>query len=145
VDLEVLPRLTDRGTQALVRGCKGSLTSLRVGGCTQLSSVTTSLIADHCPGIRRLGVGGLANITDIELEVCGRRKRANGGGGVVGLWFGMPTLPLQTRAPSTLQMCACDANLLTDKPLFRSSPRVVAGRGPLHAARVARADGVPAR
>lgn len=48
VELEVLPRVTDRGTQAIVRGCNASLTSLRVGGCSQLSSVTTSLIADHC-------------------------------------------------------------------------------------------------
>ena len=52
-ELEVLPRVTDRGTQAIVRGCSASLTSLRVGGCSQLSSVTTSLIADHCKRSKR--------------------------------------------------------------------------------------------
>ena len=68
LDLELLNDVTDVGLQAIVRGCH-SLTSLNCGGCTQLTSVTTSLIADHCaPRMRLLGLGGVRTLNDLDLE-----------------------------------------------------------------------------
>ena len=43
------------------------------GGCSRLSSISTSLIADHCKGrMRKLGLGGCVNVNDIDLEDIGR-------------------------------------------------------------------------
>ena len=40
-----------------------------MGGCSQLSNITTQLIASHLPTtLRRLDVGGLPNLIDIDLQ-----------------------------------------------------------------------------
>ena len=71
-ELELLHRVTDIGVQAIVRGCP-NLSDLRVGGCSKLSSISTSLIADHLSKrMRRLGLGGISNLNDIDLEDVGR-------------------------------------------------------------------------
>ena len=52
----------------MVRG-SGRLETLLVGGCSQLSNITTQLIASHLPTtLRRLDVGGLPNLIDIDLQ-----------------------------------------------------------------------------
>jgi hypothetical protein len=71
-ELELLQRVTDVGVQAIVRGCP-MLSELRVGGCHRLSSISTSLIADHCSrSMRRLGLGGIADLNDVSLEDVGK-------------------------------------------------------------------------
>ena len=73
LEAELLHRVTDHGIQAIVRGCKGALGDLRIGGCTRITSVSTSLIADHlAPKLSRLGVGGLSSLTDLDMEDVGR-------------------------------------------------------------------------
>lgn len=72
LELELCARVTDVGVQAVVRGCTG-LSDLRVGGCVKLSCISTSMIADHCKGrMRRLGLGGIAQLCDVDLEDIGR-------------------------------------------------------------------------
>jgi hypothetical protein len=71
-ELELMQRTTDIGVQALVRGCPG-LSDLRVGGCSRLSNISTSLIADHCSStMRRLGLGGCSALNDLDLEDVGK-------------------------------------------------------------------------
>ena len=58
--------------QAVVRGCR-RLAELLLGGCHRLSSISTSLISDHLGNtLRRLGLGGLASICDVDLEDVGK-------------------------------------------------------------------------
>ena len=65
-------RLPPRRGGALLRGCP-ALRSLNCGGCPRLSSISTSLIADHAGRrIAKLGLGGCANLNDIDLEDIGR-------------------------------------------------------------------------
>jgi len=72
LEIELLQRATDHGLQAVVRGCP-ALSDLRAGSCSKLSSISTSLIADHCAArLHRLGLGGLASLTDIDCEEIGR-------------------------------------------------------------------------
>ena len=69
LNLELLTALTDLGVQAVVRGCRG-LAELLLGGCHRLSNISTSIVADHLASpLRRLGLGGLPNICDVDLEV----------------------------------------------------------------------------
>ena len=59
-------------SQAVVRGC-GRLVELLLGGCHRLSNISTSLISDHLGGtLRRLGLGGLVSICDVDLEDVGK-------------------------------------------------------------------------
>lgn len=74
LEIELLSRVTDHGLQAIVRGCS-AIAELNAGGCSHLSSVSTSLIADHCASrLRRLGLGGISSLTDIDLEEISRCK-----------------------------------------------------------------------
>lgn len=71
-ELDLLQRITDVGVQAIVRGCR-HLGDLRLGGCSRLSSISTSLISDHLrPHMRRLGLGGISNLNDVDLEDVGK-------------------------------------------------------------------------
>ena len=55
-----------------MRGC-GRLVELLLGGCHRLSNISTSLISDHLGGtLRRLGLGGLVSICDVDLEDVGK-------------------------------------------------------------------------
>ena len=55
-----------------MRGCR-RLVELLLGGCHRLSSISTSLISDHLGNtLRRLGLGGLASICDVDLEDVGK-------------------------------------------------------------------------
>lgn len=68
MEMEMLSRVSDFGIQALVRGCS-ELEVLLLGGCSQLSNISTQLIVDHlAPSLRRLDLGGLPTIIDMDLE-----------------------------------------------------------------------------
>ena len=73
IELELLALVTDVGVQAIVRGCGSRLCDLRLGSCYRITSVSTSLVADHCrTTIRHLGLGGLSTLNDIDCEEIGR-------------------------------------------------------------------------
>jgi len=75
LNLEVLSAVTDRSVQAVARNLL-ALEELLLGGCALLTCVSTSLIADHGRGrLRKLGLGGLANLSDVDLEDIGRLSR----------------------------------------------------------------------
>ncbi len=68
MEMEMLTKVSDFGIQALVRGCP-NLQALLLGGCSQLSNISTQLIVDHLgPSLRRLDLGGLPTIIDMDLE-----------------------------------------------------------------------------
>ena len=72
LEADLLQRVTDHGIQAIVRGCP-ALLDLRIGGCSRISNISTSLIADHCSQrLTRLGVGGCHSLTDLDLEEVGK-------------------------------------------------------------------------
>eukprot|EP01043_Picozoa_sp_COSAG02_P018228 COSAG02_NODE_846_length_16565_cov_20.404627_6_plen_461_part_00 len=68
MEMEMLTKVSDFGVQALVRGCP-KLEVLLLGGCSQLSNISTQLIVDYlAPSLRRLDLGGLPTIIDMDLE-----------------------------------------------------------------------------
>ena len=68
MEMEMLTRVSDFGVQSLVRGCP-KLQVLLLGGCSQLSNISTQLIVDHLgPSLRRLDLGGLPSLIDMDLE-----------------------------------------------------------------------------
>ena len=68
MEMEMLTRVSDFGVQSLVRGCP-KLQVLLLGGCSQLSNISTQLIVDHLgASLRRLDLGGLPSLIDIDLK-----------------------------------------------------------------------------
>ena len=68
MEMEMLPKVSDFGVQSLVRGCP-ELEVLLLGGCSQLSNISTQLIVDHlAPSLRRLDLGGLPTMIDMDVE-----------------------------------------------------------------------------
>ena len=68
LELQLLPRITDFGIQAVVRGCS-NLTSLLLGGCAQLSNISSQLITQHLRhSLRRLDLSGLKSLLDVDLD-----------------------------------------------------------------------------
>jgi hypothetical protein len=57
----------DFGVQSVVRGCE-RLECLLLGGCAQLSNISTQLIASHLRrSLRRLDLSGLKNLLDVDI------------------------------------------------------------------------------